>query len=160
MGFIFSVQGEAKEPNYVSERTVEFVKKYEKIFADTAEQEFVKLKKSTEINLTQKPLTLEDEADEIFSGAIMTHLYTKFDAKEHFKKRLAGLSKETVLGVYREIFLGRQAVLEVHMVSQGMKDGYLKALAKREFKAVDRIKRTVKHMGKLHDLYRFRADDC
>jgi hypothetical protein len=62
--------------------------------------------------------------------------------------------------VYQEIFLGRQAVLEVHMVSQGMKDGYLKALGKREFKAVDRIKRTVKHMGKLSDLYRFRADDC
>jgi secreted Zn-dependent insulinase-like peptidase len=82
MGFIFSVQGEAKEPNYVSERTIEFVQKYEKILADTAEEEFVKLKKSTEINLTQKPLTLEDEADEIFSGAIMTYLYTKFDAKD------------------------------------------------------------------------------
>jgi secreted Zn-dependent insulinase-like peptidase len=82
MGFIFSVQGEAKEPNYVSERTVEFVQKYEKKFSETTEEEFVKLKKSTEINLTQKPLTLEDEAGEIFSGAIMTHLYTKFDAKD------------------------------------------------------------------------------
>ena len=146
-----SVSGSAKEPNYVSQKVTEFLEEHQKDLDSLTQKTFDEIKKSLEINSTQKPLTLSEDADRIWAQ-IHKHRY-EWEYIEVFKKQLAKIALEDVRKVYKKIFIDDLKILEVHIISHNLKDHHKEGLKNREYKNIKKIQPTQNGYPKLRDKF-------
>lgn len=128
-GLLFSVQGDAKEPNYVSGKIMEFITDQLKNFEKCSEEEFIKMRNAYMKEASQKPLNLFDEFDELFEE--IEQCKNEWNYIEKTKEILEKITKDDVFKVYKKL-VDDQKILEVHMVCDNMAKKYKKEVIKRE----------------------------
>jgi secreted Zn-dependent insulinase-like peptidase len=154
-GMNFVVQSENTEPSNISAKIDKFLVDSEKILEDMTDDEFNQICDASEKNHCVAPLSLAEQSWKFFSSDILTHQYM-FDATEKWREELASLKKWEVQNIYRKMFLADKKVLEVHIVSEKLKEEANVNLRRRNHFHVGNVRQLHGYCKTLDDGYLFK----
>lgn len=155
MGFNFVVQSENTEPSNISAMIDKFVGDSEKILEDMTAEEFSGICSAAEKNRCAAPTSLAEQSYKFFANDILSHQYL-FDCIPKYKEELGNLKKWEVQDIYRKMFLNDKKVLEVHIVSENMKEEANVNLRKRNHFHVGNVRQLHTHCNTLDDCWLFK----
>ena len=143
-GIRFSVQGDVKEPNYMSLKITEFLEEYYEKFNEQTEEEFLQIKAAYENDNTCPSNNLSDDTYEMFWSQIYQYK-SNWDYISKLIEDLKPITKEDCVKVYKKVLIDDKKILEVHMVAPKIKKIYSKSLAKRNFQIIKNVNKHQKN---------------
>ena len=105
---------------FLSQRIDSFLEDARKKVKGMTDEEFKKMAKAVEVNLTKKHLNLKQRVG-FFWGRICDRTYN-FTCKEDTPAIIATIKREEVQEMFERIFFGLGRVIEYHVCSEGHKE--------------------------------------
>jgi len=155
LGMNFVVQSENTEPSNISTKIDKFILDSEKILEDMDNASFLAICTASENNKCVAPLSLEQQSEIFFFNDIVTHQYL-FDAIPRYREELRNLKKWEVQNIYRKLFMNDRKVLEVHIVSDKLKEEANLNLRKRNHFHVGNVRTLHTYCNTLEDGHLFK----
>ena len=155
LGLTFGIRGYVEDPNYCSERITDFLESHQTLLEEQSEEEFDQLKTDQLQFVSKKPISLHDESQVLFYHQIYSQSYN-WDYIEKKKRSVSSITKDDAIKLYKKLFQKDKKVLEIHMVSNEMKEKYEESLEKRAYKNLNKILKDGEVLDTYDDKYAYK----
>ncbi|KAL4508543.1 hypothetical protein ABPG72_003847 [Tetrahymena utriculariae] len=115
LGFIFMIQSNVKSPQYLSQKIELFLNNFKERMNNITEAEFEQYRQSIISNLSQKPKSIFEEANDNWEEVVNNQRL--FNRRKQLLEEVKNITLQDVQNLFNEIFFEEKKKLDIHFVS-------------------------------------------